>query len=103
MSDTGGKVGNIHSVIAALRSSPESHDVNVHKDHLELYTGRDPPESWLEAGQDITEILDSDEYDSGSEFTHVGIMSIFRKPEGWLNPVKYTPLKSVLRQGSVLK
>lgn len=79
---TGGKVGNIHSVIAALRSSPESHDVNVHKDHVELYTGRDPPESWLDAGQDIPEILESDEYDSGSEFKPARIISISANPKG---------------------
>lgn len=43
------------------------------------------------------EILDLDEYDFGLEFKYVGIMSIFRKFEGWLNFVKYIFLKLVLR------
>lgn len=62
----------ISDMTCAVQKSPQSPIVNVHKDHLKLYTGRDHPESWLDTVQDIPDILESDEDDSGPESTPVG-------------------------------
>lgn len=62
----------ISDMTCAVQKSPQSPIVNVHKDHLKLYKGRDNPESWLDTVQDIPDILESDEDDSGPEFTPVG-------------------------------